>query len=93
MKFWPRKRSRQTAGWNRSRFLAAGHYSVPAVEDTIGLTSPSKVVLNRPPAEIRRLADLTFSSIETTSADVKNDAIINVRLQQQRAIRDFLMGT
>jgi hypothetical protein len=101
MKFWPRKESLEStnrehgsdsASWTRSRFLAAGHYRVPAVEDTVGLTSPSKVVLNRSPAEVRRLTDLTFSSIQTTSKDVKDDAVTEVRLRQQRAMRDFLMG-
>ena len=101
MKFWLRreksvsayiKQAHDSRDWHHSRFFRAGHYQVPAVEDTVGLTSTSKVVLNRPPDEIRRLTDLAFSSIETTSEDVKNDAITNVRRRQQQALREFLMG-
>jgi hypothetical protein len=101
MKFWhrressvsgPLKHTHDSLEWHRSRFFSAGHYRVPAVEDTVGLTSASKVVLNRPQDEIRRLTDLTFSSIEATSKDVKNDAITRVRLRQQQELRDFLMG-
>lgn len=102
MKFWHRrdgsasaslKRAHDALAWQHPRFFSAGHYRVPAVEDTVGLTSTSKVVLNRSQDEIRRLTDLTFSSIEATSKDVKNDAITKVRLRQQQELRDFLMGT
>lgn len=101
MKWWHRregsasafaKLTNESKDWQHSRFFRAGHYQVPAVEDTVGLTSTSKVVLNRPADEIRRLTDLTFSSIDATSKDVENDAITNVRLRHQQELREFLMG-
>jgi hypothetical protein len=79
MEFWKQKDpSEASVGRHEPRSWGHGYYPVSAVEKTIGMTSPSKVVLDRDPSEVARLLDLTFNSIRTTSGEVKRAAVANV---------------
>jgi hypothetical protein len=92
VRFWHSKRPNGGTGRD-SRLFPPGRYVVPAVEDTAGYTSPFKVALNKAPSEVRRLIDLTFSSIDSTSDDVEETAVAHVRAQQYKDIGAYLAET
>ena len=89
MKLWKSTRPGDAVIEGRG-FWRSGYYPVPAAEDTIGMTSSSKVVLDRDPREVQQLVDLTFRSIQSTSERVKNEAMARMKEERLRALDHFV---
>jgi hypothetical protein len=87
LRLWMRRRANLDAfTWRNSGVFKSGRYAVPAIEDTAGQTSATKVILDRDRRAMTRLVNETFDSIRPAD-DVKSAAAVKLMEQRIQDVR------